>query len=215
MKKVTTVYLLIFFALASTSCYLYFSLFSYDNISSYLKTGEDKYDFLESSNALILNLREAESFERGYLISNDTSYLNQYKKSLYKLESEKVRFFKISKNYGLIESNPKQIARLHLLIDKKIEEMNKVIILQNQSLNTETFQLIKGEAGMKIMVELVDVFQNLYTNQKFKETQAKIAVNNTRKQFKLANISNSIFLIIALLLIGYYVKVFDKKTMIN
>lgn len=211
MKKVTIVYLLIFSAIASTSCYLYFSLITYSNISSNLKTGEDKYDFLESSNALILNLREAESFERGYLISNDTIYLNQYKKSLYKLESEKVRFFTISKSYGLIKAYPKEIERLRLLVDKKIEEMNKIIVLQSQGLNIEIVKLVKEGEGMKIMVELVDVFQNLYTDQKFKETQAKIAINDKREQFKVANISNSIFLIIALLLIGYYVKDCNRK----
>ncbi len=211
MKKVTIAYLLIFTAIASTCCFIYFSLFIYANISSNLKTGEDKYDFLESSNALILNLREAESFERGYLISNDTSYLNQYKKSLYKLESEKVRFFTISKSYGLIESNPKEIERLRLLINIKIQEMNKIIFLQTEGLHEETVQLVKGESGMKIMVDLVDVFQDLYADQKFKETQTKIFVNTNLKRFKTYILSNSIFTIIVLSLIGYYVKVCSNK----
>ncbi|OAQ38137.1 hypothetical protein A5893_15145 [Pedobacter psychrophilus] len=206
MKKVNIIYLLILVGILSSTGYLYFTLYTYSNISSNLKTSEDKYDFLESSNAMILDLREAESFERGYLISKDSSYLNQYKKSLYKLESEKVRFFTISKSYGLIESNAKDIEKLRLLVDKKIEEMNKIIILKNQGLNEEAVQLVKGDVEMKIMVELVNVFQNLYTDQKFKETQTKISILNKRKDFKFSIWSNSIFIIIILLLVGYFVK---------
>ncbi|MBK0382476.1 CHASE3 domain-containing protein [Pedobacter sp. SD-b] len=211
MKKVNIVYLLIIAAILSTSAYLYFSFFTYGNITSSIKTGEDKYDFLESSNGLILDLREAESFERGYIISKDSSYLDQYKKSLFKLKTEKQRFFKISESYGLTTSNPKEIERLHFLINQKMEEMDKIINLQKQGLNTETVELVKSDVGMKIMGELVDVFQNLYTDQKFKETQSKIAIGNNRKQFRSVNIANSIFVIIVLIMIAIYVKICSKK----
>jgi len=206
MKKITIIYLLIFTGIAFTSCYLYFSLYTYKNISSNIKTGQDKYDFLESSNALMLNLREAESFERGFIITNDSIYLNQYKKSIFNLELEVVRFYKISKSYGLENSSPKNIETMNLLINLKIREMNKIISLQNEGLGVETVKLIKEGRETKIMDNLVIVFQNLYADQKLKETQSKLMMYNTRKQFITANIVTSIFIIIVLVLIAIFVR---------
>jgi CHASE3 domain sensor protein len=176
-----------------------------------MKVSDNKYDFLESSHSLLDNLKDAESSQRGYLITSDDRYLEPYNNAIYRLNLERQRFSQLVNSYGLNQTNSAELKEIDRLITKKIWEMTQTISLQKQGNGEKSVMLIKSRFGANLMEKVNAIFEKLNSVQKYKETQAKQSVQQSRNQFKMFSIGFVIALVIVLIALAfsnhkYYIK---------
>lgn len=206
MKKVVFIYSLIILCCGMLGAYVYMYLTTYNNITHSFVLSESKYDFLESSNSLTDNLKDAESSQRGYLITNDLKYLEPYNNAIYQLNFENERFAKIVKTYELNDDYENQLKNIQELIMSKTKEMDSTISLQKEGKYQEAVNLVKSDLGKNLMTEILNVAQQMNTSQKYRETQAKQAIYKYRANLRYFNLAVIAFTFLSLIMIGFYIR---------
>jgi CHASE3 domain sensor protein len=182
----------------------------YSGITKSLKSGQNKYDFLVSSNSLKENLKDAESAQRGYLITDDSLYLEPYKNSKYRLFLEKNRFTRMFYSDGSNKKNERELVKIETLIDQKITEMDTTIKLYKSANKVAALRLIRSDIGINYTLKLDAIFQKLNAEQKHKETEAKQEVLKNRKILMYLAEFSVLFSLISLLILGFYIKSLAK-----
>jgi CHASE3 domain sensor protein len=185
---------------------------TYNKISNSFKISENKYDFLESSTSLFNQIRNLESYQRGFLLTNNPQFKEDYNKNKYQLNLEKDRFFKLTFRYGLEETNPKEIENLKKLVEKKITIMDSTLFLEDRGLRQEAINLINTNTGLIVMEDINAIIQKLNTENKYKETIAKQFIYKSRSSLRTTNIIVFSFLMVTLTFLGFYIKSFMAKS---
>src|SRR5437868_8826035 len=83
------------------------------------------YDIQQSLQALLSELKDAESSQRGYLYTNNPEYLQPYNGARTAIDTTLSRLAELTKN------DPRQrneLADIHVLLDKKLNEMNETVV---------------------------------------------------------------------------------------
>jgi signal transduction histidine kinase len=97
-------------------------------------------------------LRRAESGQRGFLLTGDPAYLNDY-------ETGRRRFNEIRLELErLISDNPEQMARLQALqplVQRKIEEMDGALALKRAGREGDLIATLRSNAGLDTMNEVL------------------------------------------------------------
>lgn len=212
MKKIHLVYVLIIFSFLLVLGSLLAFLQTYNKISNSFKISENKYDFLESSTSLFNQIRNLESYQRGFLLTNDPQFREDYNKNKYQLTLEKDRFFKLTFRYDLEQSNPKEIENLKKLVEKKITIMDSTLFLEDRGLRQEAINLINTNTGLIVMEDINTIIQKLNTENKYKETIAKQFIYKSRSSLRTTNIIVFSFLMVTLTFLGFYIKSFMAKS---
>ena len=215
MKKIYLAYFLIVFSIILVVVSIIIFNQSYNKIGNNLKLFENKYDFLETSNLLINKIRDLESHQRGYLLTNNPQFKDDYKKNKFQLNLEKNRFYKLTYRYGLEQTNPKEIENLKDLIEKKICFMDSTLYLEEKGLEQEAVNLINTNVGLKITSDINAIIQKLNTENKYKETRAKQSVYKSRSSLRIKNMLIFSFIIIAQVFLGFYINSCMKKQYFN
>jgi CHASE3 domain sensor protein len=185
---------------------------TYNKISNSFKISENKYDFLESSTSLFNQIRNLESYQRGFLLTNNPQFKEDYNKNKYQLNLEKDRFFKLTYRYGLEQSNPKEIENLKKLVEKKITIMDSTLFLEDRGLRQEAINLINTNMGLIVMEDINNIIQKLNTENKYKETIAKQFIYKSRSSLRTTNIIVFSFLMVTIIFLGFYIKSFMAKS---
>jgi CHASE3 domain sensor protein len=185
---------------------------TYNKISNSFKISENKYDFLESSTSLFNQIRNLESYQRGFLLTNDPQFREDYNKNKYQLTLEKDRFFKLTFRYDLEQSNPKEIENLKKLVEKKITIMDSTLFLEDRGLRQEAINLINTNTGLIVIEDINTIIQKLNTENKYKETIAKQFIYKSRSSLRTTNIIVFSFLMVTLTFLGFYIKSFMAKS---
>ena len=212
MKKIYLAYFFILFSIfLVVGSIIYFNR-TYDKISNNLKLFENKYDFLESSNSLINQIRDLESYQRGYLLTNNPKLKEDYNKSKYQLNLQKDRFYNLTYRYGLEQTNPREIENLKNLVEEKISIMDSTLFLEDRGLRQEAINLINTNIGLIVMEDINNIIQKLNTENKYKETIAKQFIYKERSSLRTTNIIVFSFLMVTLIFLGFYIKNFMAKS---
>ncbi|PJI42143.1 CHASE3 domain-containing protein [Ferrovibrio sp.] len=110
---------------------------------------------LEVNSAIITYqgaLRRAESGQRGFLLTADPAYLNDY-------ESGRRRLFEIQPELEhLISDNPEQIEKLEVLkplVQRKLDEMEQALVLKQAGRDRELQAMLRSNAGLETMNEVL------------------------------------------------------------
>lgn len=107
--------------------------------------------------------RDAESHQRGYILTGDPEYLSEYRDSLKSLE---MRFSEVE---TLTSDNPKQQGRVKVMregIDMRVDEMDMVINLrETQGLAAARSRIEQGR-GLQLMKELATSIENLQIEER-------------------------------------------------
>ncbi|QEK51457.1 hypothetical protein FYC62_07115 [Pedobacter aquae] len=182
--------------------YNLFTLFkSYNKISDKYDSVQSKYDFAISSHSLLENIKDAESAKRGYLLTGNKAYLENYYKASFRINFEKERFKKILAYKELKKSEQDQINELLNLIDLKSEQLRKVIDLKNKDKSEEAIALLKSYNATNLFDSLENSIKKINSQKKYQEIKDKQIINDTREitKFKLA-IGHLIMLVLLIIM---------------
>ncbi|HSC22914.1 MAG TPA: CHASE3 domain-containing protein [Casimicrobiaceae bacterium] len=104
-------------------------------------------------NETLALIGEAESGQRGYLLTGDPSYLNPYKAALPKIDKTFARLRELINANGtavMIDHT----AQLNVLIGKKVNELESTLALNDRNGRQAAFQLIDTGLGQRLMDEI-------------------------------------------------------------
>lgn len=120
------------------------------------------YEVITEADSLLMNLFEAESSHRGYLIVGDEIYLNVFNNSLNNLNSDLVNLKKLAVD------NPAQIQRIQVLqdlINQRITAFRNVITAYKQQGAQAAYKLIQGNQGSLLTQQIKQQFQAIINEE--------------------------------------------------
>jgi signal transduction histidine kinase len=103
------------------------------------------------------DLRRAESGQRGFLLTADAAYLNDYNATLGRIRPA------INELDALIRDNPTQTAiveRLRPLIEGKLKELASTVELTLQGRTAEALAAVKTDRGLGLMEDITDGYRD-------------------------------------------------------
>lgn len=108
-------------------------------------------------------LRRAESGERGFLLTGEEVYLNDYREGQRRLGQIQ------SQLQALISDNPEQQARLQNvlpLIERKMEKLATTIALKQQGRNDEAVAITKTGVGLEVMNQILAQISSMIASER-------------------------------------------------
>ncbi len=112
---------------------------------------KDTYQFLNQLEGLVTKIKDAETGQRGYIITNRESYLEPYNQSVKTVDQEIKNLYKLTKN------NPNQQRRLENLeqqIHGKLTELQETIELRRTKGFTVASEVVLTDRGKNLMDDI-------------------------------------------------------------
>jgi signal transduction histidine kinase len=109
------------------------------------------------------DIRRAESGQRGFLLTNDTAYLDDYNGTLGRISPA------VDELEKLTNDNPTQKAtvdRLRPLIEEKLQELAKTITLTVQGRTAEALATVKTDRGLTLMQDIGEGYRDANTEER-------------------------------------------------
>ncbi|OEO29761.1 hypothetical protein VW23_024310 [Devosia insulae DS-56] len=151
------------------------SLYMVRTVDSQLADIAKTYEIRRQASELMLAVVDAETGQRGYLITRDEAYLEPYN----------IAVGNLSQTYqsllALISDNPTQLSRLEALVpdlDAKRAEMARTIELMSSGQNAEALALLRSDTGLELMERIRSVVR-----QVIGEEDDKLIERNSRMEF--------------------------------
>ena len=133
------------------------------------------HEVIQLSQQLFIQIQNAETGQRGFLLTGDNSYLTPYLIGIDRIQ-ELLRTLQ-----NKTKDNPSQQTRLlnlSTLIDAKLRELKRTIDLANNNEKAAALRLVRSDLGQSLMLQirqLLDEFNN--------EEQALLAVRKENHAF--------------------------------
>ncbi|HIK03140.1 MAG TPA: response regulator [Trichormus sp. M33_DOE_039] len=187
-------------SIAILSAIGFFSYGSTKELIAASRREKHTYQVLSKIEELSSRLTQAETGQRGYIITGEQSYLKPY------LENTKLLDQKVTELVNLTVDNPKQqrlIDKLEPLINQRMIVMQEVIDLRQKQGLEAAREAILTDKGQKIMLRITSITEQMKVEElkllDLRTSQAQAAANQT-----LASITYSIPLIsLVLAVIGF------------
>lgn len=164
------------------------------------------HQVLTELESTLSTLKDAETGQRGYLLTGESRYLEPYQSATARLRE------KLDNLQRLTADNNRQQQRIHRLrmaIDSKLAELQETIDLGRQQNLAAALRVVKSGRGKQIMddirqqVAVMTTEENQLLQRRFQESQA--SVHSTVRTFSIAMVVD-----LLLLLLVYYLVERDR-----
>lgn len=157
------------------------AIFAYIEHRSNLETAQSvqhTFEVKERASALFGRLRDAETGQRGFLLTDDPQYLDPYEKAVERIPDLLTRF------KGITRDNPEQSALaddIERIVHAKMAELANAIELRRVGSRDDVIALIKTDEGKKLMDELREKMASFMDreNQLLAKRQEQFATSST------------------------------------
>ena len=161
----------IVFAMTSIALLLGLGLAYYSyNLSTLFRGQEDLRNYVVVTNSLKSNLLNAETGQRGYLITQDEQYLKPYSDALPLIE----RDLEYMKNSPLSDPYNKKVDEIVRLSNSKVAELKLTIDTLREQGRDAAFAIVSSDSGIDSMDTLRQIIGDI-TDDQDRQLQAKIA----------------------------------------
>jgi len=178
-------------------------VFAYRSINEFIETSKwvsHTHLVLEDLESMLSELKDAETGQRGYVLTGDVSYLEPYNTAIPNVK----QYFKNVRQ--LTKDNPRQqqrLDRLEPLIRKRIDLLSQVISLRRDRGFEPALQLIRTNEGKNVMDEVRNAIAQMEQEERTllaKRSQAA----NVSAQKTIVIFSSGILLSVLILAAVYY-----------
>ncbi|PHJ61196.1 ATPase [Nostoc linckia z18] len=190
------------FALALAILILIASL-SYQSTEVLMNTSKNLFNTqmtISVLEELLSNIKDAETGQRGYILTGNEAYLEPYQTALVKVTPEIQQLRKLAAN------DPRQLSQLDTLqplIVAKLNELKKTIDLrQNRGLDA-ALEVIKTDRGNKLMNDIRNIIREM-ENKAQKQLQQNLKLTQTSVSNTILTQTIAICLSFLILAIVYY-----------
>ncbi len=175
--------------------------------NNHVKKTQEKINRLEQ---LLSDVKDAETGQRGYILTGEKRYLRPYQEALANIEPE------IEDLKNLTSSQPnqqKQILTLESLIAAKLAELNHTIDLRQNLGFAAALQVVRTDKGQNLMDEIRKIITDLENQEKGRLVQqsqaAKVSARNSLLTLAIAICLS--FVIMAMVYYLIYREVIERK----
>jgi len=119
-------------------------------------------EWRESSYQIMSALQDAETGQRGYLLTNDRAYLAPYESALERLPPRLQTLRELTPDQTIRQT---AIADLEKLIDAKLSELKETVDLQEQGNRDQAIAIINRDVGRRTMDAIRDRVETLRDEQ--------------------------------------------------
>jgi PAS domain S-box-containing protein len=154
------------------------------------------HEVIEKLGTLISTLKDAETGQRGYLLTGDAEYLQPYDSATSAIDTE----FKDTQS--LTQDNPTQQQRLreiHPLIDRKMAELLQTIELRRAGRSEAALQVVRQNQGKETMDRLRDLVGEMQATEHNLLNQRVQADTTAVQNTELSVITACLFALAALI----------------
>ena len=154
------------------------------------------YETIETATEFMDNLEDSETNHRGYLLTKDTNYINQYLATEKKVDESYIRLYSLLNDKSLQQRN---LNRLNELINLKRVHINKSIkAVSNNNLNARVAErdmnLVKASES-----QIREVLKNITSTEKASLNESNKVIETLTRRIQIFTvISNWILLIIVI-----------------
>lgn len=160
-----------------------------------------------SSADLLLMIQQAESGQRGYLLTHDTDFLSTYKEAVANLRDRQARFEATLRDNPFVKID---LAELQKAIAGKAAELDQTIELASAGRQAEALRIVRSRLGFEQMVKVNDVLQGIIRTADERVAEQIGAQIRTASILRLTTISGAaailLLLVGAVLIISRYVR---------
>ena len=111
-----------------------------------------RYDQLvQHANEILSDLKDAETGQRGYLLTGKDSYLEPYRQSLSRIRSEYIAVERIA-----TEADRVRLAALKWLVDQKLAELQQTIDMREQRGFAAALEVVQTDRGKRLIDQIRD-----------------------------------------------------------
>lgn len=138
------------------------------------------HEVLATLESLTSQLKDAETGQRGYLLTSEESYLKPYLSALSNTPK------RLKKLHELIADNPQQLqklARIRILVDEKLEELDETIQLHRTDSPEAALALVRTSLGMQIMDDIRSLAQEMISSENKLLEERKVTSSKTASSF--------------------------------
>ena len=192
-------------------------------VNSYLsytleKESEEKTYWIEESqktiyttNLFIDALKDAETGQRGFLLTLDPTYLEPY----YDGVKKATFYYGLLKNSKLLcddgDEQTQRLEKLDILMNKRLKLLKESIILAKQGTHLEAIKLVKQNEGKFYMDDMRDIIQKIIQTENMELQEHKNSyIANKSRNFTLMVVTLTFFVLLSL-----YVLIFINAYLFN
>ncbi|MBG1259735.1 response regulator [Nostoc commune] len=164
------------------------------------KTLENTQLTINSLQELLSNIKDAETGQRGYILTRQDAYLKPYQTGITKVAPE------IKELRKLTADNPKQLSQLNTLeplIAAKLNELKKTIGLRQNFGLDAALEVINTNQGNNLMNDIRNIIREMQ-NKETEELQQHLKITKSSTHSILLTLAIAICLSFLILAIVYY-----------
>jgi PAS domain S-box-containing protein len=151
---------------------------------------------IERLQDLLSTVQDAETGQRGYLLTREASYLEPYEAALVTIRKKLGTIQKMAESGLLPEERVKQLDRL---IERKIDELRKTVDLVKDGRASAALGMVRGDDGKRLMDSIRDTIEEIRSEQVDGRTVAKQAADSA------IELRGRVFLAAAIINVGFLV----------
>lgn len=146
----------------------------------------------ESVNALLSNLLDAETGQRGFLLTGENRYLEPYNRAVQVIPGNLTRLDSLLAARGDESAN---VARLDGLVDQKLAELSQTIDLRRSQGAQGALAVVLSDRGRGVMNEIRTLSAEIQTRDISAQKQTSTAAEATAQMALLATVVGSLMLV--------------------
>ncbi|HEY9012345.1 MAG TPA: CHASE3 domain-containing protein [Devosia sp.] len=154
------------------------SLFLVRSVDSQLNDMSKAYDVRRQARELVLSLVDAETGQRGYLLTQDAAYLHPYELAVATLDTT------YNTLLSLVSDNPEQLSQIQPwagLIERKRSEMAETIELASKGQLAAALAITRADTGEDLMSTLRSAIRSFVAQEDAKLVERNAAVQAYRQ----------------------------------
>ena len=193
---------LIAFAIAMFIILGIISLLMTNKLKTSISWNTHTYQVLQNQEQILSLLKDAETGQRGYIITGNERYLEPFNLAVKDVTT------KINDVLELTKDNAKQqqrIGTLKSLVTDKFTELNQTIELRKVKGFDAALQIIITDKGKKIMDDIRNAIAEIEKNENDLLKSRELTMNNDASMTKSVIIYGSSFSIILIIIIGFFI----------
>lgn len=174
---------------------VFFLLQSSKNEKSYERSRKT-YEIIETTHYLFDNLKDAESGLRGYLLTQDSIYIETYLQAENRLRDT---YFQLYSNLNIYPEQHKNLAGLNQLMKIKSERLATIMDLHTRGQKNAALARVNDHEGLQVMNKIAKLVTKITKIEKDRLVSNNVSIEKlTRKTQIFSVVSNWILLIIVI-----------------
>ncbi len=161
IKQSSNLFFIVVLALSITNIFVF--IFSHDEVRKNEAWVDHTNEVIHLSTELLGAMKDAETGQRGYLLTNNENYLVPYFAGI---ETTRVKLYELKKETADNPTQQSRLSTLETLVEDKFDELQETVDLQLEGQSQFALDIVNTNLGKQLMDEIRLTVANFVTEEK-------------------------------------------------